>query len=47
MLYVMAFTSGLVYANTADHHNIELEYDGSVLTMTLYGQPGGSLVSYK
>ena len=37
----MAFTSGLAYANTADPHKIKLEYDGSVLTMTLYyDQPG-------
>ena len=36
----MAFTSGLEDAYTDQYHNIELEYDGSVLTMTLYGQPG-------
>ena len=47
MLYVMAFTSGLAYANTADHHNIELQYNGNMLTMTLYVQPGITLVSWK
>ena len=47
VLYVMSFTSGLAYANTADHHNIELLYNGSVLTMTLYVRPGITLVSWK
>ena len=41
----MAFTSGLVYAYTENYHNIELEYDGSVLTMTLYDRPGNEGVS--
>ena len=36
----MAFTSDLEYASTAIFHNIELQYNESVLTMTLYDQPG-------
>ena len=45
----MAFTSGtgLEYAFTNDYHNIELQYDGSVLTMTLYDQPEIKGVSEK
>jgi hypothetical protein len=35
-LYVMAFTS----SSTNDYHNIELHYNGSVQTMTLYDLPG-------
>ena len=36
----MAFTSIRAYASTNDYHNIELQYNESVQTMTLYDQPG-------
>ena len=39
-LYVMAFTSGLTHARTRDYHKIELHYNESVHTMTLYDKPG-------
>ena len=43
----MAFTSDLVHGYTEDFHNIELQCNGSVLTMTLYDQPGVEFQSYK
>ena len=46
-LYVMTFTSGLDYGYTDDFHNIELQYNGSMLTMTLYDQPGVEFQSNK
>ena len=39
-LYVMAFTSIQAHASTSDYHNIELQYNESVQTMTLYDQRG-------
>ena len=43
----MAFTSDLDYASTGIFHNIELQYNESVQTMTLYNQPGVQFQSNK
>jgi hypothetical protein len=44
-LYVMGFTYDKF--TTADYHNIELQYNGSVQTMTLYDMPGMEFQSNK
>ena len=46
-LYVMAFTSGLDYADSDSSHNIELQYSGYVQTLTLYDRPGEDFQSNK
>ena len=43
----MAFTSDLYYASTVIFHNIELQYNESVQTMTLYDRPGVQFQSNK